>query len=226
LKTHVTHATITVNADYWGAPNFLGYEEEDRALDYNKEVFRRQYPVVYTFVQQLAYFRGLKAGLAGLTDYMDFWSCTLNNHLKQAAVDWCKVFGSPKEDIHWTKTPTASTIERARQDFEWLVFSRTDFTAEQWEHYCTSMRAMRDKYVAHVDLRKPLEGPVPLFDAALQVADAYWEWVRQVIQPVLMSPRRFRADYEMWKSEACIIASRYPHSLIASECTDVLLPRR
>ena len=88
------------------------------------------------------------------------------------------------------------------------------------------MLAMRNKYVAHLDLKKPITENVPLFDAALQVADVYREWVRQVIKPVLMSSRPFGADYEMWKAEAFTIVSRCPHPIIASECTHVLLPKR
>jgi len=76
-------------------------------MDFNEAVFLRQYPVVYSFVQQLAYSRGLKTGLAGLTEYMEFWSCTLTNHLKQAAVDWCKVLSIPVETS--SKSPTETS---------------------------------------------------------------------------------------------------------------------
>jgi hypothetical protein len=78
-------------------------------MEYDKEVLQRQLSIVSAFVQQLAYFRGLKEGLADIQEYEIFWSCTLNNHLKQATLDWCKVFGSSKQDIHWTKTPTGNT---------------------------------------------------------------------------------------------------------------------
>jgi hypothetical protein len=180
-------------------------------MDFNKEVFLRQYPVVSLFVQQLAYFRGLKAGLAGRTEYREFWSCTLNNHLKQATVDWCKVFGSPREDLHWAKTPTGNTVGQVRQDFECLVLSYTGFTKQEWEDYRKTMLAMRDKYVAHLDVRNPIEAPVPLFDAALQVAYTYQEWVRKVIKPVVMSSYPLSSEYEMWETEASSIVSRHPH---------------
>jgi hypothetical protein len=101
-------------------------------MEYNKEVLECQYPVVSAFIQQLAYFRGLKEGLVGIPEYRDFWSCTLNNHLKQATVDWCKVFGSRKEDIHWTKTPIGVSADEACQHFRRRVLFKTGFNDEQW----------------------------------------------------------------------------------------------
>src|SRR5262245_50932411 len=152
-------------------------------MDFNKEVLASQLPMVTAFIQQLAYFRGLKRALAQVPEYRIFWTVTLNNHLKQATVDWCKVFGSPKEDIHWSKTPTMNALGQASQDFQRRVLAKTGFTLKQWEHYRKTMLAMRDKYVAHLDLKKPITENVPLFDAALQVAYGYQEWVRQLLKP-------------------------------------------
>jgi hypothetical protein len=180
-------------------------------MEFNKEIFSRQIPIVGLFVQQLAYYRGLYSALDAIPAYRDFWSCTLNNHLKQATVDWCKVFGSPKEDIQWAKTPTGDTEIKARQDFLRRIVLITGLSQEGREDYQKKLLALRDKYVAHLDLKKPLEAPMPVFDIALQVADVYREWVRQVIKPVLMSSRPFSADYDMWKTEASTIVSRYPH---------------
>ena len=180
-------------------------------MEYNKEVLSRQLSVVSAFVQQLGYYRGLKAGLADIPEYRIFWSCTLNNHLKQATIDWCKVFGSSKEDIHWTKTPTGGTADEARQDFEYRVLLTTHLNPDEWEQYRKKLLAMRDKYVAHLDLKQPLEAPVPVFDIALQVADIYRAWVREVIMPGGLSRQPFSKDYEFWKDEAFTIASQYGH---------------
>jgi hypothetical protein len=180
-------------------------------MEYNKEVLERQYPVVMAFIQELAYFRGLQQGLATITDPSQFWFCTLNNHLKQATVDWCKVFGSSKEDIHWNKTPTGTTTDKACQHFRRRVLSTTGLTQDVWEEYRTKLLALRDKYVAHLDLKKPLEAPVPEFNAALHVAYAYRKWIKDVFKPPIEIFHGLDFEYEWWKDEAFSIASRYPH---------------
>jgi hypothetical protein len=49
----------------------------------------------------------------------------------------------------------------------------TAFSKDQWEEYRKTMLAMRDTFVAHLGINKPITEPVPLLDAALQVAYAY-----------------------------------------------------
>jgi hypothetical protein len=110
--------------------------EEDCAMDYSLEVFSRQYPVVF-FVQHLAYFRGLKAAWDGITDHKEFWASTLNGHLKLSTVAWCNVFGTYKEEMHWTKIPID---KQARQDFHHKVLFRTGLTQEHRPY----PRAMED----------------------------------------------------------------------------------
>jgi hypothetical protein len=135
----------------------------------------------------------------------------LNSHIKLAAVDCCKIFGCEKEDIHWKKTPTGDDADENIQNFERALRIYTAFSKDQWEEYRRTMLAMRDTFVARLDIKKPITEPVPLFDAALQVAYAYQGWVRDVIKPVMMSRGALSREYEIWKAEASEIVSRYPH---------------
>lgn len=175
-------------------------------MEYNEEVFSRQYPGVVFFVQHLAYYEGLWAIYDGIMDHRDFWRSTCDAHLKLATVAWCNVFGSHKEDTHWTKTPSDNT--HARQDFRNRVLSETHFSQGQWETYHTEMLDFRDKYVAHLDLRSPFSSPVPHFDPALQVAYAYQVWASEVIRPVLLSQPTLKSQYEQWEAEARSIVLR------------------
>ncbi len=179
-------------------------------MEYNVEVFSRQYLVVVFFVQHLAYYRGLKAAWASLTDHREFWASTVDGHLKLATVAWCNVFGSRKEDMHWTKTPTGNSVQQASQDFRHRLLSKIGFTQEQWETYHKEMLAFRDKYVAHLDLCNPFNEPVPSFDPALQVAYAYQEWARELIKPVLLNQLTLVSQYEEWEAEASSIVTRKP----------------
>ena len=181
-------------------------------MEYNFEVFSRQYPVVVFFVQHLAYYRGLKAKMDDLTYHKEFWVSTVDGHLKLATIVWCNVFGSRKADTHWTKTSTGNTTQQDRQNFRHRLLSRLGFTQEQWETYHKAMLAFRDKFVAHIDLRKSFDDPVPSFDPALQVAYAYQEWVKEFIKASLDNSTllvwedpAFNSLYEECKADATSI---------------------
>ena len=75
---------------------------------YDGKLCGHQLSLVIGFIQQLAYFRGLRRGLKGHSLYQGFWTMTGNNHLKQGIIDWCKVFGSRKEQTYWEKTAIAN----------------------------------------------------------------------------------------------------------------------
>ena len=177
-------------------------------MEYRDEVFKYQYPVVAEFVQSLAYYRGLTAVLAGPTDASGFWQATTAGYLKLATVAWCKVFGSRKEDLHWTNAPTSAALDQASQDFRDSLLSKTGLTKEQWDAYHGEMRAFRDKYVVHFDLTDPFAGPVPPFDLALRVAREYQEWVRELVKPVLLGQPTLISLYEKWKVEASSVVDQ------------------
>jgi hypothetical protein len=177
-------------------------------MDYNVEVFSRQYPVVVFFVQRLAYFRGLKAAWDGITDHKEFWASTVDGHLKLATVAWCNVFGAYKEETHWTKIPSSTIDKQARQDFCHKVLSKTGLTQEQWKTYHQEMLDFRNRYVAHLDVRVPFNDPVPLFDHALQVAYAYEEWARELTKSVIWNQPTLSSLYEQCESEASSIMSQ------------------
>jgi len=177
-------------------------------MGYTEECFSRQYPDVVLFVQHLAYYKGLWALYNDITDHKDFWRSTCDAHLKLATVAWCNVFGSRKEDMHWTKTPAENT--HANENFRRRLLCKTGFTIKQWEAYHKEMLDFRNKFVAHLDAHSPFNGPVPHFDPALHVAYAYQEWVRDLIRPVLLNQPTLRSQYEQWEAEACSVVSRPP----------------
>ena len=177
-------------------------------MEYNQELFSRQYPIVVFFVQHLAYYKGLLAAWSGIKDHKEFWASAVDGHVKWATVAWCKVCGSRKEDIHWAKTPTGTIPKPAKDDFRQRVFSKTGFAPEQWESYHTRMLAFRDKYVAHLDIGNPIAEPVPEFDPALQVAYAYGEWVRALTAPAMWNEPPLSARYDEWRAEVSAVVSR------------------
>lgn len=174
-------------------------------MKYDDAVFSRQYPVVVFFVQHIAYYRGLRARFDQIAAHRDFWRSTCDAHLKLATVAWCNVFGSNKEDLHWTKTPAAEVAKQAAKDFRHRILSRTGFTLEKWKTYRKNMLDFRNRYVAHLDLQTPFTQPVPDFDPAIQTAYAYEEWARELIRPVSLNQPALNAQYAQWETEACSV---------------------
>jgi hypothetical protein len=181
-------------------------------MGYKKELFDHQYPVVVFFVQHIAYYRGLRTVYNDITQHREFWRSTCNGHLELATLAWCNVFGSYKEDMHWTKTPAGKMAEEARKDFRDRVLCETGLTQEQWERYHQEMLDFRDKSVAHLDLRDPFDEPIPRFDTALHVANAYQEWARDLIKPVLLNQPTLISQYEHWEADARSAGPRRPRS--------------
>lgn len=88
-------------------------------------------------------------------DQRDFWINTSNNAIQMAIIDWCKVFGSERDNpFHCGK--------------------HEDFTVD--EQVCAAMTRFRNKYIAH---KTDVEVPVPVLDGAIEVMDEFdkmiWE---------------------------------------------------
>jgi hypothetical protein len=175
---------------------------------YNEKVFKRQYPVVFFFVQHLGYYRGLKAAWDVQKYLSPFWGSTTDGHLRLATIAWCNAFGSRNSDMHWTKTTIGEISKEEQENFRERVLSKAGFTQEEWERYHRDMLAFRNKFVAHVESNH-FKDPVPSFDPALQVAYAYDEWVRDLTRPGIFNQPTLISKYEEWKADASSVIMRF-----------------
>jgi len=175
-------------------------------MAYNECVFELQYQHVLRFVQHFANYIGIFSTYEHIANHRDFWRSTCDSHIEVATIAWCKVFGSYNETTHWTKT---TNDEQARNAFRCLLSSRTCLDQAQWTAYHKTMLEFRDKYVAHFDVNKHFESPVPQFANALEVAYVYQEWVRDLIKSVLLGQPTLRSLYEQYECEAREAASRF-----------------
>src|SRR5918999_2860912 len=132
-------------------------------MGYNKEVLTCQYFVVSFFVQHFAYYKSLSAVEGRINDHDFFWARTIFGHLELAVIEWCKVFGSPKEQTHWTKAIGPYAVQQASQDFCHRLLSKTGFTQNEWKDYQTKMLILRNKFVAHLDMGGVMQGGLPHF---------------------------------------------------------------
>jgi hypothetical protein len=179
-------------------------------MEYNKEVLTCEYSIISFFVRYHAYARGLEATKPKNNQHESFWAITHFSYFELAAIEWCKVFGSPKEALHWTKTPIGNTAEEARTDFRSRVLAETGFTQEKWKAYHKEMLVFRNKFLAHFDMGGVMESGIPPFEPTLQVAYAYEEWV-EAIETALKERDSLRFRYKEWKAEASSVVSLYPH---------------
>jgi hypothetical protein len=163
------------------------------SAQYRSEVFAEQVPLVYLFARHLLHYRALKAALAGKQCRSSFWIDTSNAHISQACIYWCMVFGSyVTNKTHWHKLAVgpANTL---RMSFRKGICEHLGISEAEWKRYWKEMVTFRNQYVAHRDLTN--QGPVPLFDRALEVAFFYDSWVRELIAPDILDTRPLRETY-------------------------------
>jgi len=148
---------------------------------YSSEIFIRQFPIVRAFVYHLTYYRCLNKGYDKCGFDSEFWTHTIDAHLLQASINWCKVFGSDRQnDIHWVKL---NNNKHGELNLKFLLGLKTScgIDLEEWKSYRKVIINFRNKFVAHTDLL--FAAPVPSFDMALQVAFYYDIWIREIISP-------------------------------------------
>ena len=61
------------------------------------------YVIVEDFVLHLAYYRALSNGMKRFTIESNFLAACAMANLYVAALNWCKVFGSNDNEVHWKK---------------------------------------------------------------------------------------------------------------------------
>ena len=86
----------------------------------------------------------------------DFWINTSNNAIQMAIIDWCKVFGSEKDNPYHTRKHLNITVD---------------------DQIRRPMIRFRNKYIAHKD-NEPVS--VPVLDGAIQAMFEFDEKIREL----------------------------------------------
>jgi len=92
-----------------------------------------------------------------------------NNAIDLAVLDWCHLFGSDKDNLHWKRI--VSDIDSFRTG----LFRKVD--EKKWKSYREAVMNYRNKDVAHIEVR-PVSN-VPNMTLALEATVFYYEYVRQ-----------------------------------------------
>lgn len=138
------------------------------------DIFETQYPILKDFVCHLVYYRVLFRIYTDDEMESDFWVRTINAHLLRAMIDWCMVFGSDSNEVHWKKV---MPFETDQQNFRALFTDQLEISMEEWGEYRKAMTTFRDKFAAHRTLGI-LPAP-PCLDVAVNIVFAYDCWIRK-----------------------------------------------
>ena len=123
--------------------------DEEKAKSAPPEITKTIYEILSNFFFNLESYRVLNEHISSLkpnNSTRPLWIVFSNNCLMMAAVEWCKVFGSERNN----KTYYTNCIEEL----------------DGIENIANDMKEFRDKYIAHSDFYNK---PVPIMEKAVNV---------------------------------------------------------
>jgi len=97
-----------------------------------------------------------------------------HNCTDMAVIDWCKLFGSDREPVHWKRVVPRSDQADFRRD----LLAYLGLTRKAWRAYRDDLKSYRDKFAAHHDPFHPAAPrSVPMFDLGLSATVFYYDWI-------------------------------------------------
>ena len=142
----------------------------------------RQYEVLVRFIHHFAYYRTLWRAYADLQIQSEFWKYTIDAHILRAIIDWCMVFGTDSNELHWKKVAVDDSTQSA---FRKYLLTAMCLTLEQWSECRSNMMEFRNRYAAHSNIPYP---PTPTMDRALRVVTTYDNWFRNNVDAIFDEP--------------------------------------
>lgn len=97
---------------------------------------------------------------------------------KTLIIQWCQLFGSRGEQIHWSKLQVPTGYPKFGRD---VILAANGLSSADWNSYHNKITTIRNKFFAHFDLDQ-LRGEIPSFEPALSVLIAYRQYLIDVIE--------------------------------------------
>ena len=138
---------------------------------------QKQYGVLAEFVHHLAYYRMLSRFYNEIQIRSEFWTYTIDAHLLIAIIDWCMVFGTDSNEIHWKKVVLD---EQNRCDFRCHIRKFANLSKDEMEEFWYSMTKFRNEYAVHKTAATHYPA-VPYMDTALIIVTSYDDWFRSKV---------------------------------------------
>lgn len=119
-----------------------------------EERLRRVLLVALTFARNMAYYRAARDGSGRYVGPDSQFGITADgNFIDMATLEWCKLFGGPKEQHDWRKVVTDPVM------FEPALLAHIGMTQAEFADYVKVVRTYRDKFVAHLDSERRMTPP-------------------------------------------------------------------
>lgn len=104
--------------------------------------------------------------------------------LKQSVIVWCQLFGSRREELHWSKVASKQNVVKPFDRDN--ILEVTGFTLEEWSKYHETLKHLRDKFFAHFDMDE-FSTKMPRLDQALTITEAYRDWLYELLLEAMKS---------------------------------------
>ena len=114
--------------------------------------------------KQLALSFSTKQKSRGLIN--SFWFEISRNALDLAILDWCHLFGSRKDALHWSK------VLHETEHFKSHMLSHIETSEERWDEYWNQLKVYRDKDLAHIEVKNT--SMIPPMDIAINSTAFYY----------------------------------------------------
>jgi len=136
-----------------------------------------QYEILVSFVHHLAYWECSRAAYGRCGLQSELWTRTIDSYLLRAVIDWCMIFGTDSNEIHWKRVVPDKSDQEA---FRKRLLSDLRMTGAEWKDYWSGVTTFRNDFASH----RPGKSPhpcVPQMETALRAVISYDEWVRGVM---------------------------------------------
>ena len=107
-------------------------------------------------------------------------------------LEWCKLFGSDEENLHWKNF--VSDVEEFRK----RLLDHVNINVAAWDSYWCEMKTYRNQSVAHYDEQRKKILTFPFFDIAIESACFYYE---VIIAGIELLPRDLPSDLRAYSDE-------------------------
>jgi hypothetical protein len=120
------------------------------------------------FARNCAYYR---AGWDGKKNKAtnEFWATVQGNFIDIAVLEWLKLFGDHKDKHHWKK------VVDDKKSFKTQMLDCCEITEEDLVKSRESLKAYRDKFIAHLDSEEVMQ--IPVLDTPLALVRYYYTYV-------------------------------------------------
>lgn len=129
-------------------------------------IFSRSIHTFFSLYKELDY---LDCGTGDLFPYRSICNALIGD----AAINWCRVFGSDAEGTHW------KYVVDDREQFRKILFSELGITQTEFQVYWKKMMEFRSNVIAHFNAEHFSTGSTPEFDTAIAAASITHKYMRR-----------------------------------------------